>query len=163
MNYRYLTAALFVCVIALSVVASGGFSAMDLDRGSTIQIVGNDHAIVGVDACYVPNGSAQSSAEESVSEEHGATPVRIEVTNRLGQEITVTEITGDKPVVSNRNYQPTVRPGDSAQYVVPFNGAPSEATVLTSARGIGIEVTVDIHQEQCPPPSTSSSDSERGG
>lgn len=158
MTYRQLTAGLFALALALAVLASGGFAAMDLDRGSDIRVVDNDRAAIGIEACYLPDESARGGSGNASNGTNSATPVSVEVTNRLGQPVTVERITGDERMVSNRVFKPEITPRDSHRFTVPFRPVPGEITVVASVTGVTTRITVDVAgHSRCPVPAPSES------
>lgn len=138
MTYRAIAAAFVVFAVALTALASGGFTAMELDRNVNIEVTGTDEAAIGVEACYIP---APEATERNAERETPATPVSVKVTNRLEEPVTVESITGDERVVNSRSYGTTVE--DNERFTVPFKPAPSEITVTASADGITSRITID--------------------
>lgn len=153
MAYRQLTAGLFALALALAVLASGGFAAMDLDRGADIRVVDTDQAVIGIEACYLPDESARGGSGNASNSTNSATPVSVEITNRLGQPVTVERITGDERTVSNRVFKPEITPQDARRFTVPFGVAPSEITVVASANGVTTRITAAVGGHSgCPVP-----------
>ena len=137
MTYRAITAVFVVLAVAFATLASGGFTAMELDRDVSIEVTGTDEAAIGVETCYVP---APDATERNAGRETPVTPVSVEITNRLEEPVTVESITGDERVVNSRGYRTTIE--DSERFTVPFKPAPSEITVTVSAGGITSQITI---------------------
>jgi hypothetical protein len=161
MMYRRITAFALTLALALALVASGGFGAAGIDRDASITVVGDDRAAVGVQACYLPNHAAQGSngggEGESPGDRNGGgqadrvTPISIEITNRLGAELTVRELAVDGTIVNNRPYAMTIAPRGSERVTVPVRHGPSEVTVTVSANGVSTRITVsDVSRDGCP-------------
>ncbi|MFO7926894.1 MAG: hypothetical protein ACQET5_11075 [Halobacteriota archaeon] len=163
MTYKQITTGVFVLALAFALVATGGFSASELDRNTSIQIVDDDRAAVGLQACYIPNtppqqerangGEDGNGPESEDGPENRVTPVGIEITNRLGAELTVRELTVDGTVVHDRPYPATIEPRGHERITVPVRSAPSEVTATVSANGVSTRITVsDISNGECPFP-----------
>lgn len=150
MTYRRLAAGTLILALACAALASGGFSAMELDRNVAVEVVDDEHAIVGVEACYVPNERAQDATDGN---ENSATPVRIELTNRLAGGVRIEEVDGDTDPLG-AHYHPRA---DSLNndvrgtnvlvheaFILPFSPRPSEVTVVVSMNNITAQITADI-------------------
>ncbi|TKR26260.1 hypothetical protein [Natronomonas salsuginis] len=158
--YRRITAGAFAFALVLALVASGGFSAAGVDRDASITVVGDDRAAVGVQACHLPNHAGRGvsggdngdpSGNENGGQANRVTPISVEITNRLGAELTVRELTVNGAIVNNRPYAMTIAPHGSERVTVPVRHEASEVTVVVSANGVSTRVTVsEISSDGCP-------------
>lgn len=79
------------------------------------------------------------------------TPIGVEITNRLGAELTVRELTVDGAIVNDRPYAATIGPGQRERVTIPVRAEPSAVTAIVSANGVSTRITVsDISQGGCP-------------
>jgi hypothetical protein len=160
MMYRRITAGAFAFALALALVASGGFSAAGVDRDASITVVGDDRAAVGVQACHLPNhavrgasggDNSKPSGNQNGGQANRVTPISVEITNRLGAELTVRELTVNGAIVNNRPYAMTIAPHGSERVTVPVRHEASDVTVVVSANGVSTRVTVsEISRDGCP-------------
>ncbi|MFC6785820.1 hypothetical protein ACFQFH_07900 [Halobaculum halobium] len=122
-------------------VGSAGFSAVEADRTVSVNVVGNDEAYVGVVAC-----------EKSANAGNGKGPVRVWVTNRYTDEMTVESITSDDAVRRNPDQRlGTVDPGEREHLNPVFASAVSSVTVEVSADGLDASVTRTVTSKtDCP-------------
>jgi hypothetical protein len=79
-NYRTLAVVVGALLVVGTTVGTGGFSAMNADRGVDITVVDDDRAYLGVDRS--PSGTA-----------NGTTNLTVTITNRLGSGTTLESVT----------------------------------------------------------------------
>lgn len=92
--------ALIVVAVAMLVTASAGASVVSMDRPISVQVVDDEHANVAVEPveAEVPDSAGSENATERANESatDSAAPLGdrelLNVTNRLGEPITVTEL-----------------------------------------------------------------------
>lgn len=146
MTSKRLAAGALVLALALAALASGGFSAMELDRNVEVEVVDDGSAMFSAEACYVPDERAQNATEWN---QNNTTPVRIEVTNSFGGQLRIESVDGDSEIVSANPLRRTNGPAGvrSNEFVVPFRSTPSEITIVVSSNGVTAQITVtDILQ-----------------
>lgn len=126
-------------VVALS-AGTAGFTAVDADRSVNVQVVDDDDAYVGVDACEVANDSSGSGGE----------PVRVDVTNRYTDPLTVDSVASDEADRTDRiDDDRTVGVGESERFTVVFDDDVDAVVVEVAADGFHASITQSVRGE-CP-------------
>ena len=140
MNERRLLSIVFVVLAASSLaLGSTGFTSVTADRAVDVSVVDQQEAYVGVVACAKSDEAAER-----------ANPVRVWVTNRFTEPVTVTRIVGD----TTSTYVPpsphqTIEPGQERRYEPNF--ATHTVTIHVDGEGLDAEVTAPVHQkDSCP-------------
>lgn len=135
--------ALLLVVVASLSVGTTGFSAVDADRSVSVDVVDDDEAYVGVVACAKGNDS-EGSGKESV---------RVRVTNRYTDTLTVTAITNadvDR-TDGTSDTEGTVEPGERERFEVVFADDIRQVTVDVDAQGFDASVTRQVTaKSDCP-------------
>lgn len=131
---------LIVLVALLSIVATGGFSTAEAERGITVAVVDDDEAYLGYDE---PDHTVEVNGTETVT--------LVKVTNRFPHDLTELATTvraGDPVSVDNVNDNVgTISSGDTAAITgeITCSRAGSTATVIVdvTASSSETEVTLD--------------------
>ncbi|QZX98980.1 hypothetical protein [Halobaculum rubrum] len=135
--------ALLVVIVTGLSVGTTGFSAVEADRTVSVNVVENDEAYVGVVACEISNSNSGN----------GASPVRVWVTNRYTERLTVEEITSDDAVRTG-NGQPAggdLGPGVDKRFKEQFSSSVDTVTVAVTADGLDVTVTRTVAPKaHCP-------------
>ena len=151
-----------VLLVALAVSVSGaavgssGFSAVDADRTVNVNVVENDEAYVGVVACEKASKNGAGN---------GKAPVRVWVTNRYTEPLTVASIASNDADRTNKNANhDTVSVGHNERFETVFDSEPDTVTVTVTADGFDASVTRTVTpKSECPYAMGSSDDSGSGG
>lgn len=152
---------LIVVAIALLITASAGASVVSIDRSIAVQVVDDEDANVAVEPveAEVPDNAGSENAAERANESatDAAAPLGerklLNVTNRLDEEIAVTELetpSGVEIEAEGTEVEPgtvTVLEGtvDCEEL-----GSEPEASVELSSSGVTISQTVEL-EVTCPP------------
>lgn len=138
-----LRVALLLVVVAGLSVGTAGFSAVDADRAIEVNVVDDDEAYVGVVACAKGNDSTGSGKES----------VRVRVTNRYTDNLTVTAITSVDAARTDdaTGAEGTVATGERDHFEVVFADDVRQVTVDVTAQGFDVGVTRQVvAKSDCP-------------
>lgn len=152
--WRTLAVSLAVAAVATVVFGTGGFGAVDADRGVEVSVVDDGAAYVGVVACEKPRRPNGAATRTNASPDVGSTPVRLWVTNRYEAELAVVEIreAGVSPRNRNAARRPArIPPGEDARFEVTFGGDASRVTVDVEGADLAASVTrTVVPKRACP-------------
>ncbi|ELY60357.1 hypothetical protein C491_03645 [Natronococcus amylolyticus DSM 10524] len=148
--------ALIAVAIALLITASAGASVVSMDRSIAVEVVDDENANVAVEPveAEVPDNAGSENANESAID--AAPPLGerelLSVSNRLDEEITVTELeTSDGVEIEGEEID--VGPGNSIELEGTVDcdelEEEPEATVELDGSGVTISQTVDL-EVTCP-------------
>ncbi|MFU8869649.1 hypothetical protein [Natronococcus sp.] len=152
--------ALIVVAVAMLVTASAGASVVSMDRSIAVEVVDDEHANVAVEPVEadVPDNAGSESANERANESatDAAAPLGerelLNVTNRLAEEITVTELETPSGVeIEGEGID--VGPGNSAalEGTVDCDELESEPEASVELEGSGVTISQTVALEvTCP-------------
>lgn len=137
-------------------VGSSGFSAVEADRAVSVNVVDNDAAYVGVVACEKADENGTSN---------GKAPIRVWVTNRYTETLTVASVASADADWTNKNANhDTVGVGQDEQFETVFDSKPDTVRVTVTADGFDASVTRTVTpKSECPYAMGSSEDSGSAG
>ncbi|MFC7165626.1 hypothetical protein [Halospeciosus flavus] len=128
---------LAVAAVSALAVGSGGFSSVSADRIVEVNVVESQNAYVGVLACEKANATSNAT-------KNGTNPVRITVTNRYTEAITVVAIHDDRGTTIPQKTKASLRPGESQH----FSGHANESVIVDIAGdGLSANITADVRQK----------------
>lgn len=124
-SLKLLSVGLALVAVTALTVGSAGFSSMSVDRSVSVNVVDDDEAYVGVEAC-------------NTSESSNVTEVTVRVTNRFSTSLTVVRIDGE-------NVSTTVASGDRVNVSRTYDSPVDEVTVeAVSDGGTSVIVTREV-------------------